>query len=114
MFRGSLSVTPDGVAVLAYCAGPGGHGQVIYSRDSGNTWIKTAADRGFQYDPFGYYPDTCVLDDGTIFAVGCHEGLGKNQYGPAGAEVTSMRFRIKTPAEGEGLELLPIGGPPIK
>ena len=114
MFRGSLSVTPDGVAVLAYCAGPGGHGQVIYSRDSGNTWIKTAADRGFQYDPFGYYPDTCVLDDGTIFAVGCHEGLGKNQYGPAGAEVTSMRFRIKTPAEGEGIELLPIGGPPIK
>ena len=37
--------------------------------------------------------------------------LGKNQYGPAGAEVTAMRFRIKTPAEGEGIELLPIGGP---
>ncbi|OHB78960.1 MAG: hypothetical protein A2V98_03535 [Planctomycetes bacterium RBG_16_64_12] len=112
--RGSLSVTPDGVAVLAYCGGPGGSGRVIYSRDSGNTWMKTTGDLGFQFDPFAYYPDTCVLDDGTIFAVGSHEGLGQNQYGPAGAEVTAMRFRIKTLAEGEGIELLPIGGPPIK
>ena len=112
--RGSLSITPDGVVLIAYCSGPGGHGRVIYSRDGGKTWIKTTGNLGFQFDPIAYYPDTCVLDDGTIFAVGSHEGLGKNQYGPAGAEVTAMRFRIRSPEAGEGIELLPIGGPPVK
>ena len=37
----------------------------------------------------------------------------RNQYGPYGARVTAMRFRIKTPEEGEGIELLPIGGGPV-
>ncbi len=71
--------------------------------------LKPGEDRGFTYDPLAYYPDACVLEDGSIFAVGSHEGLGKNRYGPAGAEVTSMRFRIKSPKEGEGIELLPVG-----
>ena len=112
--RGSLQVTPDGVATIVYAGGPGGSGLVIYSRDKGKTWIKPAANRGFQFDPLAYYPDACVLDDGSLFAVGSHEGLGKNRYGPAGAEVTAMRFRIRSPAEGEGIELLPIGGPPVR
>ena len=55
-------------------------------------------------------PNACVLQDGTLFAMGSHEGLGKNEYGPAGAEVTSMQFRIKGPKEGKGIPLLPVGG----
>jgi photosystem II stability/assembly factor-like uncharacterized protein len=107
--RGDLVVTPDNVCVLVYSNTQGGMGQVIYSRDSGKTWIKPAADRGFQYDPIAYYPSACVLEDGSIFAVGSHEGIA-NKYGPWGAEVTSMRFRVKSAEEGEGIELLPIGG----
>ena len=112
--RGSLHVLPDRVVAVVYCAVGGGNGQVIYSRDNGQSWIKPADDRGFNYDPIAYYPDACVLEDGTIFAVGVHEGLGKNEFGPHGAEVTSMRFRIKSSPEGEGIELLQIGGPAIK
>lgn len=112
--RGSLQVTPDGVIVLAYCASGGGDGQVIYSRDNGQSWIKPAEAHGFHYDPIAYYPDTCVLEDGTIFSVGMQEGLGQNEYGPHGAQVTSMRFRIKSAEEGEGIELLPVGGPAVK
>ena len=108
--RGSLQVLPDGAVALVYCASIGGNGQVIYSRDNGRSWIKPAEDRGFQYDPLAYYPDACMLQDGTLFAVGSHEGLGKNEYGPAGAEVTSMQFRIKGPKEGKGIQLLPVGG----
>ena len=109
--RGSLQVLPGGVVAIVYCAIGGGDGQVIYSRDNGKCWIKPAKDRGFKYDPIAYYPDACVLDDGSIFAVGVREGLGKNEFGPHGAEVSAMRFRIKTSREGEGIELLPIGGP---
>ena len=52
----------------------------------------------------------CVLEDGSIFMVGQREGF-KNRFGPHGSEVTSVRFRINTPEEGEGVQLLPIGGP---
>ncbi len=107
--RGSLQVLPTGTVALVYCSGRRDNGQVIYSSDNGKSWIKPGEDRGFTYDPLAYYPDACVLEDGSIFAVGSHEGLGKNRYGPAGAEVTSMRFRIKSPKEGEGIELLPVG-----
>jgi hypothetical protein len=119
--RGQVVVTPDGNTALVFCGGPGGDGQVIYSHDSGKTWVKPAADRGFKFDPISYYPDACVLEDGSIFTVGQHEGLSfindqaswssiKNRYGPHGALVSAMRFRIKSPKEGEGIELLPIGG----
>ena len=117
--RGDLVVTPDGVAVVVF----GGrhklssddplvpnNGEVIYSRDSGKTWVKPAPGRGFKCDPKSYYPSACVLEDGSIFMVGQREGF-KNRFGPHGAEVTSVRFRIKQPQEGEGVELLPIGGP---
>ena len=49
------------------------------------------------------------MPDGSIFAVGDHQGF-KNKFGPFGGEVTAMRFRIRSPQEGEGIELLPIGG----
>ena len=106
--KGDHVVTPDGVNAVLHCGGPGGSGQLIYSRNSGRTWVKPAPDRGFKFDPMAYYPDACVLGDGTIFAVGDHQGFA-NRFGPYGAEVTAMRFRIKTPQEGEGLQLLPIG-----
>ncbi len=106
--KGDLQVTPDGTAVLVFCGGPGGSGQVMYSRDSGKTWVKPAPDRGFKFDPIAYYPDACVLEDGSIFAVGDHQGF-ECEYGPYGAETTAMRFRIKSAEEGEGIELLPIG-----
>ena len=48
--------------------------------------------------------------DGSIFMVGQREGF-RNRFGPHGAEVTSVRFRIRKPGEGEGVELLPIGEP---
>ena len=117
--RGELVVTPDGVSVVVF----GGrhilssddpqvpnNGEVIYSRDNGKTWVKPAPGRGFKCDPKSYYPSACVLQDGSIFMVGQREGF-KNKFGPHGAEVTSVRFRIKKPEEGEGVELLPIGGP---
>lgn len=34
-----------------------------------------------------------------------------DNYGHTWTEVTPVRFRIKKPGEGEGVELLPIGGP---
>jgi len=105
--KGDLVVTPDGIAVLVFCGGPGGHGEVIYSRDSAQTWVKPAPDRGFKFDPLAYYPNACVLADGSIFAVGDHQGF-QCEYGPYGAETVAMRFRIKSPEEGEGIELLPI------
>ena len=55
-----------------------------------------------------------MLEDETNFAVGNSEALGQNQYGPRGAEVTFMRFRIKSSQEGEGIELMPVGGPAFK
>ena len=82
---------------------------MIYSRDSGQSWVKTGKDRGFKFDPLAYYPNACVLEDGSIFVVGDHQGF-RNKFGPFGAEVTAMRFRIRSPEEGEGIELLPIGG----
>ena len=106
-------VTPDGVNVVLYCGGPGGHGQLVYSRDSGKTWVKSAPDRGFQFDPRAYYPDACVLADGSIFAVGDYQQGKKNKFGPYGSSVSAIRFRIKSAAEGEGIELLPIGGKPL-
>ena len=77
--KGDLVVTPDGVAVVVF----GGrhklssddplvpnNGEVIYSRDSGKTWVKPAPGRGFKCDPKSYYPSACVLEDGSIFMVG--------------------------------------------
>ena len=104
--------TPDGLTVLVFCGGPGGNGQVMYSRDNGTTWIKRSPDRGFKFDPLAYYPDACVLEDGSILAVGVRQRI-KNKFGLFGAECLAMRFRIKSPEEGEGIELLPIGGPPV-
>ena len=109
--RGSLQVLPDGVVAVVYCDLVGKNGQLIYSRDNGKSWIKPAEELGFKFDPLAYYPDACVLEDGSLFVVGSHEGLGENKYGPAGAEVTAMRFRIKSANAGEGIELLPIGSP---
>ena len=106
--KGDLLVTGEGVTVLVYCTPVNGYGQVIYSRDNGDTWVKTGIDSGFQFDPLSYYPDACLLEDDTIFVVGDHQGF-KCEYGPYGAESIAMRFRIKKPEEGEGIELLPIG-----
>ena len=106
--KGDLLITTGGIAVLVYCTSVTGNGQVIYSRDNGDTWIKTDVDRGFQFDPLSYYPDACLLDDDTIFVVGDHQGFAC-EYGPYGAESIAMRFRIREPEEGEGIELLPIG-----
>ena len=117
--RGDVVATPDGVTAVVF----GGrhrlesddpkvpnNGEVVYSRDDGKTWVKPAPGRGFKCDPKSYYPSACVLEDGSIFMVGQREGF-KNRFGPHGAEVTSVRFRIKKPEEGEGVRLLPIGGP---
>jgi len=107
--KGDLVVTPDGIVVLVACGSKiGGNGRVIYSRDNGKTWIMSEPGRGFEFDAWAYYPDACVLDDGSIFAVGVRQGF-KNKYGPFGALVTAMRFRIKAPEEGDGIELLSIG-----
>ncbi len=107
----NLPVLPHGVVSVVCCDLSGNHSQLIYSRDNGKSWIKPAKDRGFQFDPLATYPNACMLEDGNLFVVGCHEGLGKNKYGPAGAEVTAMRFRIKDVNKGESIESLPIGGP---
>ena len=111
--KGDHVATPDGVNVIMTCGGSGGNGQVLYTRDSGKTWIKPTSDRGFIFNPHAYYPDACVLEDGSIFAVGDRQGF-ENKYGPYGAEVTAMRFRIKSHGEGEGIELLPMGEPSVK
>ena len=109
--KGDLLALPDGTVALLYCEPRGGNGQVIYSRDCGASWVRPAADRGFVFDPLAYYPQATVLGDGSIFAVGDHQGFA-NSFGPYGAEVTAMRFRIKSGAEGEGIELLPIADLP--
>ena len=109
MKKGDLLVTSDGLVVLMTCGGPGGNGQVLYSRDYGETWTKPATDRGFQADRFAYYPAACLLPDDSIFMVGDHQGF-PNRYGPFGAEVVATRFRILSEAEGEDVEILPIAG----
>ena len=109
MKKGDLLVTPDGTAVLLTCGPPGAKGQLLYSRDSGSTWIKPAPDRGFAVDRFAYYPSGCVMEDGSIFMVGDHQGF-PNRYGPYGSETVATRFRILSPGEGEGFEILPIAG----
>ena len=112
MKRGKLIQGPGGLTVLVFCGGPGGNGQVIYSRDHGKTWIKPAPDRGFTFDPRQYYPNACLLEDGSIFSVGVRQKI-ENKFGPFGAETLAIRFRIKSAAEGEGIELLPLGSPKI-
>ena len=112
MKRGKLFQGPAGLTVLVFCGGPGGNGQVIYSRDHGTTWVKPAPDRGFTFDPRQYYPNACLLEDGSIFSVGVRQKI-KNKFGPFGAETLAIRFRIKSAAEGEGIELLPLGSPEI-
>lgn len=107
--KGDFVVAPDGTAVMLTCGGEGGHGQVFYSRDSGESWIKPHPNRGFIFNPIAYYPDACVLDDGSIFSVGDHQGFA-SYLGEYSAEVTAVRFRIRSQEEGDGIELLPIGG----
>lgn len=109
MKKGDLVVLSDGTVVLVTCGGSGGNGQVLYSRDSGETWAKAAPDRGFQADRFAYYPSACVLPDDSVFVVGDHQGFA-NRFGPYGAEVVASRFRIRTEAEGDGIEPLPVAG----
>ena len=107
--KGDLLVLSDGTVVLLTCSGPGGNGQVLYSRDCGETWVTPAADRGFQADPLAYYPSACVMPDDSVFMVGDHQGF-PNRFGPFGAEVVASRFRILGETEGEGVEVLPIAG----
>ena len=107
--KGDLLVTSDGTTVLMTCGAPGGNGQVLYSRDSGETWVKQAPDRGFSADKYAYYPAACLMPDDSIFMVGDHQGFA-NPHGPFGAEVVATRFRILSADEGEGIEVLPIGG----
>jgi hypothetical protein len=107
--KGDLLITADGTVVLLTCGAPGGNGQVLYSRDSGETWIKPAPDRGFTADKYAYYPSACLLPDDSIFMVGDHQGFN-NPHGPFGAEVVATRFRILAEDEGEGIEILPIDG----
>jgi hypothetical protein len=95
--------------VLLTCGRPGGNGQVLYSRDSGETWIKPAPDRGFTTDRYAYYPGACLMPDDSIFMVGDHQGFA-NPYGPFGAEVIATRFRILAENEGEGIEIMRIDG----
>ena len=108
MKRGELIEGPGELAVLVFCGGSGGNGQVIYSRDNAKTWIKSAPDRGYKFGPLQYYPNACLLKDGSIFSVGVRQRI-KNRFGPFGAETLAMRFRIRPPEEGEGIDLLPIG-----
>ena len=109
MKKGDLLVLPDDTVVMLTCGTHGGKGQVLYSRDCGETWIKPAPDRGFQVDKFAYYPSGCVLADGSVFMVGDHQGFA-NRSGPHGSQVVATRFRILGPNEGDGFERLPIGG----
>jgi len=109
MKKGDLLTTPDGMTVMVTCGIPGGNGQVLYSRDSGETWVLPQPDRGFTADEFAYYPSACTLEDGSIFMVGDHQGF-PNCYGPYGAEVIATRFRIRSADEGDGVEILPISG----
>ena len=108
MKRGELIEGPGELAVLVFCGGSGGNGQVIYSRDYAKTWIKSAPDRGYKFGPLQYYPNACLLKDGSIFSVGVRQRIN-NSFGPFGAETLAMRFRIRPPGEGEGIDLLPIG-----
>ena len=107
--KGDLLVTADGTVVLLTCGAPGGNGQVLYSRDSGETWSMPAPDRGFTADTYAYYPSACLMPDDSIFMVGDHQGFA-NPHGPFGAEVLATRFRILSAEEGEGVEVLEIGG----
>ena len=104
-----MLVTGEGMVVLLTCGPPGGNGQVLYSRDCGESWIRPAADRGFVADEYAYYPSGCLMPDGSIFMGGDHQGFA-NPYGSFGAEVVAGRFRILEEGEGEGVEVLPIAG----
>ena len=107
--KGCIIVTPDHVVAQIYCGGFDGNKvcSVVYSRDSGRSWFKPKRDRGFIVDPIAYYPSACLLDDGSILVIGDHQGW-PSEYGPWSAEVTAIRFHIKSPEEGEGIELLPL------
>ncbi|MBT3345850.1 MAG: exo-alpha-sialidase [Gemmatimonadetes bacterium] len=107
--KGDLIALSDGTLVQLTCGGPGGNGQVLYSRDSGRNWVSDGDDRGFRADRFAYYPSACVLADDSVFMVGDHQGF-PNRHGPFGAEVVASRFRILPEEEGRGIERLPIGG----
>ncbi len=107
--KGDLVVLSNDTLVQLTCGQPGGNGQVLYSRDCGESWITPARDRGFQADRFAYYPSACVLPDDSIFMVGDHQGF-PNRHGPFGAEVVATRFRLRSQQEGEGLDLISIGG----
>ena len=113
--KGDVVVTPDGVAVAVFTnLQSRGNGLVIYSRDNGRTWITPAANSGFQINPWAYYPSACVLADGSILVAGHMEWYSQkgcpfeNPYGGQTGVITAVRFRIKSPAEGEGVELLPL------
>ena len=95
--------------VLLTCGQSAGNGQVLYSRDNGDTSVSVSKDRGFQVDRLAYYPAACVLADDSIFMVGDHQGFA-NSYGPFGAEVIATRFRILAENEGEGIEIMRIDG----
>jgi hypothetical protein len=112
--KGDVVVTPDGVVVAVFTnLQSRGNGLVIYSRDNGRTWITPAANAGFQVNPWAYYPSACVLADGSILVAGHMEWYTQkgcpfdNPYGGQTGVITAVRFRVKSPAEGEGVELLP-------
>ncbi len=113
--KGDCIVTRDGIVLVVFTNAKE-MGLAIYSRDSGESWILPEAGTGFQFDPISYYPSVCELKDGSLFAVGLCEVnakeyisvFGENRFGPRTGVVSSMKFRIKKPEEGEGIELLDI------
>jgi photosystem II stability/assembly factor-like uncharacterized protein len=106
MFAPSLYVLRDGTLVCLHGGyAPGFPGlRVIFSRDSGETWIAPAKDHGFLVDSAYGYGKAMELDDGSLFisyiATGGHRTTDAEQNA-----IRCIRLRIR--GDYSGIDLLP-------
>lgn len=106
MYAPTLFVLRDGTLVClhgSYAPGAGGL-RVIFSRDSGLTWIAPASSHGFLVDRTYGYGKAIELPDGSVYATYLSTGGHRTEDARTNA-IWAIRFRIKK--DYSGIELLP-------
>jgi hypothetical protein len=106
MFAPSLYVMHDGTLVCLHGSYAPGHAglRVIFSTDSGQTWIAPARDHGFLVDNAYGYGKAMELEDGSLFIVYIATG-GHSAQDARNNSIRAIRLRVRS--DHSGIDLLP-------
>lgn len=106
LYAPSLYVLRDGTLVCLHGSYAPGHGglRVIFSTDSGHTWIAPATDHGFLVDNAYGYGKAMELPDGSLFITYLSTGGHRTEDARANA-IRCIRLRVRP--DHSGIDLLP-------